>query len=58
MTDHFNHTQHSPHDESGQTLSEYSVLVGLIAVVLAAVVPVLGNAVARLYQGVIALFGG
>jgi Flp pilus assembly pilin Flp len=52
------HNHHSPQDEHGQTLSEYSVLIGLLAIVLAAVVPVFGAAVASLYQGVIGLFGG
>ena len=34
------------------------MLIGLIAIVVAAVVPVFGAAVASLYQGVIGLFGG
>jgi Flp pilus assembly pilin Flp len=48
---------HSHHD-SGQTLSEYSLAVGLIAIVVAAALPFVGSAVAQLYAGAAGFFGG
>jgi Flp pilus assembly pilin Flp len=46
-------TQH----DSGQTLTEYSLVVGLIAVVVAVALPFVGAAVAQLYAGAAAFFG-
>ena len=45
-------------DDTGQTMSEYAMLAGLIMVVVAAAVPGLGSAVLNLYSGVAAAFGG
>lgn len=39
------------HDEAGQTIAEYSVLVAGIAVVVAVALPYLGSAVAGLFSG-------
>lgn len=55
---HSHNSHHRPQDDRGQTLSEYSVLLGLLVIVVAAAVPLLGNAVRGLYQGVIGLLGG
>ena len=49
------HTR-SLHD-SGQTLTEYSLVVGLIAIVVAVALPFVGAAVAQLYAGAAAFFG-
>jgi Flp pilus assembly pilin Flp len=45
-------------DDSGQTMTEYSLVVGLIAVVVAVALPFVGSAVAQLYAGANAFFGG
>jgi Flp pilus assembly pilin Flp len=45
------------HHESGQTLTEYSLVVGLIAIAVAAALPFVGSAVAQLYAGAAELFG-
>ena len=45
-------------DDTAQTMSEYSILVGFIAIVVAAAVPGLGSAVLGLYDVVVAKFGG
>lgn len=45
------------HHESGQTLTEYSLLVALIALVVAAALPFVGAAVAQLYAGASGFFG-
>jgi Flp pilus assembly pilin Flp len=45
-------------DDSGQTLSEYSLVVGLIAIVVAIALPFVGAAVSQLYAGANAFFGG
>jgi Flp pilus assembly pilin Flp len=47
-----------PVDDSGQTLTEYSLVVGLIAIVVAAALPFVGAAAAQLYAGATAFFGG
>lgn len=49
------HTR-SQHD-SGQTLTEYSLVVALIAVVVVAALPLVGAAVAQLYTGAAGFFG-
>jgi len=46
----------SQHD-SGQTLTEYSLLVALIALVVATALPFVGAAVAQLYAGAAGFFG-
>jgi Flp pilus assembly pilin Flp len=46
------------HHESGQTLTEYSLVVGLIAIVVAAALPFVGSAVSQLYAGAAGFFGG
>lgn len=43
--------------DSGQTLTEYSLVVGLIALVVAAALPFVGSAVAQLYAGAAGFFG-
>lgn len=55
----FNHLRRhirSQHD-SGQTLTEYSLVIGLIALVVAAALPFVGSAVAQLYAGAAGFFG-
>jgi len=47
------HTQ----NDSGQTLTEYSLVVALIAAVVAAALPFVGSAVAQLYAGASGFFG-
>ena len=47
------HTQ----SDSGQTLTEYSLVVALIAAVVAAALPFVGSAVAQLYAGAAGFFG-
>jgi Flp pilus assembly pilin Flp len=44
--------------DSGQTLAEYSLVVGLIAITVAAALPFVGTAVAQLYSQATAFFGG
>jgi Flp pilus assembly pilin Flp len=46
------------HDDSGQTLTEYSLVASLIAVVVAVALPFVGSAVAQLFAGASAFFGG
>jgi Flp pilus assembly pilin Flp len=46
------------HDESGQTLAEYSVLVAFVAIVVAVVLPAFGVGVAGLFDGVRQALGG
>jgi Flp pilus assembly pilin Flp len=41
------------HDEAGQTIAEYSVLVAGIALVVFFVLPFVGSAVTGLYTGVV-----
>ena len=43
--------------DSGQTLTEYSLVVALIAVVVVAALPLVGAAVAQLYAGAAGFFG-
>lgn len=45
------------HDERGQTMAEYSVLIAFIAIVAAAAVPPLGSAVLRMLTSVTGFFG-
>jgi Flp pilus assembly pilin Flp len=45
-------------DERGQTMAEYSVLVAFIAIVAAAAVPALGNAVLKMLTSVTGFIGG
>lgn len=42
------------HDEAGQTIAEYSILIAAIAAVVVVVLPFLGSAVAGLFSGAIA----
>jgi Flp pilus assembly pilin Flp len=53
-----NRRQLRARDDSGQTMAEYSLVVGLIAVVVAVALPFVGSAVAQLYAGANAFFGG
>ncbi|MDX6425679.1 MAG: Flp/Fap pilin component [Gaiellaceae bacterium] len=53
-----NRRQLRARDDSGQTLTEYSLVVGLIAVVVAVSLPFVGSAVTQLYAGANAFFGG
>jgi Flp pilus assembly pilin Flp len=46
-----------PQHDSGQTLTEYSLVVGMIAIVVAAALPFVGSAVAQLYAGAVGFFG-
>jgi Flp pilus assembly pilin Flp len=46
-----------PQHDSGQTLTEYSLVVGMIAIVVAAALPFVGSAVAQLYAGAAGFFG-
>jgi Flp pilus assembly pilin Flp len=46
-----------PQHESGQTMTEYSLVVGLIAIVVAAALPFVGSAVANLYAGAAGFLG-
>lgn len=48
----------SPADDTAQTMAEYSMLIGFIAIVVAAAVPGLGSAVLGLYDAVVASLGG
>jgi len=43
----------SAHDDSGQTIAEYSVLIAGIALVVFFVLPYVGSAVTGLYTGVV-----
>jgi len=45
-------------DELGQTLSEYSILVGAIAIVVAVALPLLGASVKGLFSGAVQALGG
>lgn len=60
---------HSPHmknirrrisfiDETAQTMSEYSVLVGFIAIVVVAAFPSIGSGLMAMYNAVAVKFGG
>jgi Flp pilus assembly pilin Flp len=51
-----NHSQIDPRSDSGQTMAEYSVLVGLIVLAVAAAVTVLNSAVLSLIGRVSDLF--
>jgi Flp pilus assembly pilin Flp len=53
-----NRRQLHARDDSGQTMTEYSLVIGLIAAVVALALPFVGSAVARLYVGANAFFGG
>lgn len=44
--------------ENGQTLSEYALLVGLIAIALALVVPALNAPLQSIFTAVASAFGG
>lgn len=46
----------SPSDERAQTLAEYSLLVALIAIVVAVVLPTLGSQIAGLFSQFTAAF--
>ncbi len=50
--------QIDPADEQGQTMTEYSLLVALIAVTVAVAVPAVGSAVSGLIGQASAFFGG
>jgi len=43
----------SAHDDAGQTIAEYSVLIAGIALVVFFVLPYVGSAVTGLYTGVV-----
>lgn len=45
-----------PSDERGQTLAEYSLLVALIAIVVAVVLPTLGSQIAAMFSQFAAAF--
>lgn len=45
-------------DDTAQTMAEYSMLIGFIAIVVAAAVPSAGSAVLALYSAVVSPFGG
>jgi len=47
------HIPHT-HDEAGQTIAEYSILIAAIAFVVFHVLPYLGSAVAGLFSGAVA----
>lgn len=51
-------TRIDPYDEAGQTLSEYSVLVAFIAIVVVAALPNVASAIMGLFGQVTAFFGG
>jgi pilus assembly protein Flp/PilA len=44
------------HDEEGQTLGEYGVLLGFIAVIVVAAAIVLGTSISDLFNQIIAAF--
>jgi Flp pilus assembly pilin Flp len=44
-------------DQEGQTMAEYSVLVGLLVLTVALAVPTLGSAIGNLYSVVVRPFG-
>jgi Flp pilus assembly pilin Flp len=45
-------------DELGQTLSEYAILVGGIAVIVAVTLPLVGNSIAGFFTAFAQAFGG
>jgi Flp pilus assembly pilin Flp len=45
-------------DERGQTLSEYSVLIGLIALVVIAAIPALAGAIQEFFTSAVQVVGG
>jgi Flp pilus assembly pilin Flp len=51
-------THLKPSDERGQTMAEYALLVGLVAVVMAATVTLIGASILNLFRAAGALLGG
>jgi Flp pilus assembly pilin Flp len=45
-------------DQRGQTMAEYSVLIGALVLTVALVLPQLGSSIEGLFSGVIGAFGG
>jgi len=54
------HRRHTTHlfDELGQTLSEYSILVSAIAIVVAVAIPILGASVKGMFSAAVQALGG
>jgi Flp pilus assembly pilin Flp len=57
MTTTRRHLLH-PSDQRAQSLAEYALLLGLIFVVVAAALPLLGGGISNLYTDAAAFFGG
>jgi|SwirhisoilCB3_FD_contig_101_632311_length_724_multi_5_in_0_out_0_2 Flp pilus assembly pilin Flp len=44
-------------DEAGQTMAEYSVLIGFLVLVVALAIPSVGSAIGGLYSGFVQVLG-
>jgi Flp pilus assembly pilin Flp len=54
----FENTRRNPRSEHGQTLAEYAILAGGIAVTVALTLPLIGRAVTGLFESAARAFGG
>jgi Flp pilus assembly pilin Flp len=45
-------------DDAGQTMAEYSVLIGFLVLIVALAIPSLGSAIGNLYSGFVQVLGG
>jgi Flp pilus assembly pilin Flp len=51
-------TQLKPRDERGQTMAEYALLVGLVVVVIAATITLIGASILNLFLRAAGVIGG